>query len=407
MKITKVVSVIQVLIVSLFLTSLSTPADAFAQNQSDQTQTITSMLNAYEDALSSSTTPPEQTISPSVVALVKERQAYYKKYFDLGLHSELTDIESRFDQESILSKDTVKTTVTEIVNLTGIPKLQVAGDYPVYQAALLAMKQTDDKEIIIKLEKHAIELLEGVQQSIDEGKFTITIINLHTMTFDPVTGQLLMDEYTSKSVDDAGTDQAVLINGKTALIEPDMSQMPDYRIYTTPIETLAQELLETFMINTNRQKSDIFGGNNVLYSGNTAATYIRTWVSVNKINCAPNGTVYQNTNAYNSSYPSYNCNDCANYVSQALHYGGQATTSTWQSGTYAWVNVTGLGNYIVSQGLGNNTTCSSLGLGDLGIIPGTHVVMVSALNPMRFSAHTSDRLNYTWQSSLSSCINVY
>jgi len=293
--------------------------------------------------------------------------------------------------------------------LTGIPKLQVASDYPVYKAAILAIKQTEDKEAITKLEKYANELLEGVQQSIDEGKFTMTIVNLHALKFDLATGQLLVDEYTSKSVDDAGTDQVIWVNGKAIRLKSDLTQMPDYRIYTTPIAILAQELLETFTTNTNSQQNDILGDINILaYSGSTAATYIRTWVAVNKFNCATYGDpVYQDQNAYNPSYSAFYCNDCANYVSQALAYGGQATTSTWQPYTDAWVNVDVLDNYITSQGLGTHTTCSSLGLGDLGIIPGQHVVMVSALNPLRYSAHTSDRLNYTWQSSITSCVNVY
>ncbi|HMN15228.1 MAG TPA: hypothetical protein PKD55_23155 [Bellilinea sp.] len=265
MKTRKFLSIMQVLFLSLFLISLSIPMDGFAQTQSDQN--IFNMLTAYEDALSSSTTTSEQKLSSAVITLVKERQAYYEKYFDLALHSELTNIESRFDRESILSRDLGKTTITEFVNLTGIPKLQVASDYPVYQAALLAMKKTDDKEALDKLEKYAQELLEGVEQSIDEGKFTITIVNSHTMQIDLTTGQLLLDEYTSKSVDDAGTDLAVLVDGKITIIEPDMSQMSDYRIYSPSIEILAQELLETFATNADSQKSDFSSGNNIVYRG--------------------------------------------------------------------------------------------------------------------------------------------
>ena len=94
-------------------------------------------------------------------------------------------------------------------------------------------------------------------------------------------------------------------------------------------------------------------------------------------------------------------------MSQALAFGGMATTSTWHRDTEAWVNVSGLSNYIISKDLGNVTSCSLVALGDLGFIPGTHVVMVSLLNPLRYSGHTSDRLNYPWQPSLTRCLAIH
>jgi len=98
----RIVSIIQVLVLALFLTSLSKPIGTIAQTRSDPT--INNLLSAYEDALSSSTAIPEQKLSPAVITLLQERQIYYKEYFELGLHSELVNIESYFDRESILPK---------------------------------------------------------------------------------------------------------------------------------------------------------------------------------------------------------------------------------------------------------------------------------------------------------------
>lgn len=293
-----------------------------------------------------------------------------------------------------------------------MPRLQIACDYPVYKAALLAIKQTKDTNIISYLEEYAKEILEGVQTSIDEGEFSITIINIHSISFDYKTGQILSDEFSSKSIDDVGTDQVEIINGKTLRIEPDLTQMPDFQIFDKSVEQLSSELLNSILISNNQQQSEatIQSDTSLLagYSGSSAASYIRTWVAVTTLNCnTPSSPVYQDKSKYNPAYTKYTCADCANYVSQALRYGGMVTNSTWQPYTNAWIDVLSLKNYIISHDLGYFTSCSLLGLGDLGIVPNTHVVMVSALNPLRYSAHTNDRKNYAWQSSLTTCINVY
>jgi len=83
------------------------------------------------------------------------------------------------------------------------------------------------------------------------------------------------------------------------------------------------------------------------------------------------------------------------------------TTATWQPYTSAWVNVSSMTSYIISNDYGYYTTSALLGLGDLGMIPNQHVVMVSALNPLRYSGHTNDRYNYPWAASLTICIDVY
>lgn len=43
---------------------------------------------------------------------------------------------------------------------------------------------------------------------------------------------------------------------------------------------------------------------------------------------------------YNPAYTNYGHNDCMNFVSQALNYGGVARTSAWSPGTPAWISCT-------------------------------------------------------------------
>lgn len=115
----------------------------------------------------------------------------------------------------------------------------------------------------------------------------------------------------------------------------------------------------------------------------------------------------QNTLFYNPTYYSFPCTDCVNYVSQALYYGGIPTMGTWYPYSVVWRWVSNFQSNIISNDLGYYTSASLLGLGDLGIIPNTHVGMVSALNPMRYSCHTNDRLNYPWTTQSTYCVNMY
>lgn len=69
-----------------------------------------------------------------------------------------------------------------------------------------------------------------------------------------------------------------------------------------------------------------------LYTSNATSTY--------------NGSgTLMNPNYYNKNYVFHVDADCANFVSQAIHYGGIATTTIWQPQTYAWCNAQGLISY--------------------------------------------------------------
>lgn len=147
--------------------------------------------------------------------------------------------------------------------------------------------------------------------------------------------------------------------------------------------------------------------NTIQYAGSTAATYARTMGLNYKIN--PLWVIITLPRQFCLEYKLSClclCRLCKLCFS-AMHYGGVPTDNTWSPGSYAWVNVNGLVNYVLNNSYGYYASCNTLGLGGLGFQPGAHVVMLTALNPSRYSAHTSDRLNYPWQSSLSTCVILY
>ncbi len=108
-------------------------------------------------------------------------------------------------------------------------------------------------------------------------------------------------------------------------------------------------------------------------------------------------------------------NDCADFVSQALSYGGMTEDGTWYATKYSdtrsttWVKREYLVSYMKSNGHFTSISIASAGAGTVvDMIPTnhSHIVMVTYFDgsTYRFSAHTNDRHNLT--SSISS-YNLY
>lgn len=133
-----------------------------------------------------------------------------------------------------------------------------------------------------------------------------------------------------------------------------------------------------------------------------ARNYANRYTSNATSNCPHGKNVKINTAYYNSAYTYYCHADCANYVSQAIHYGGVATDDVWYPGSYAWCNVRGLYNYMVrDKSFAQASNFASCAAGGFIITYDTvadsmnHVVMCVLNDTVNraYSAHTSDK----WQ----------
>lgn len=390
----------------LVLMLLMGVSGAQANSQHDHLkQHFDKALRTYSSAMGAELYQKNDLLSEPVYNLIAERKLFYERYFQIGLHSELVSISTEFEPTAAIQLSENTYQVQEMVTLTGKPLLQVAEDYPVYRAYLLAAEMAEDADLSRYLEQTAEEIRAAVQESIDANTFEITIINLHKVAFNPQTGQLVSDSFTSEANDDPGTDKVEWVDGKAMRLEPDFTHLPDYEIYHVTVEVLAQRILEDLNVAPSESINSSY--NTLVYSGSLAATYARNYVrAATAYECG----VLRDMTAWNPNYyyqPS-ECFDCVNFVSQAMHAGGIQTSSTWYPWSYAWINVDDFQDYVLNQDLGYRVTnCNTLGLGDIGIQPSQHVAIVTALNPLRYSGHTNDRLNYPWQPELSTCIHLY
>lgn len=112
----------------------------------------------------------------------------------------------------------------------------------------------------------------------------------------------------------------------------------------------------------------------------------------------------------NSEYPYFDnaChNDCADYVSQAMHEGGiPIEAGKWERlkdgnsgyGPYGWTwtNVAALKDYMTSKGYWDKSNFAQCNAGNILLTSSSHIVMVTLNDTVthRYSGHTRDRKNY-------------
>lgn len=145
------------------------------------------------------------------------------------------------------------------------------------------------------------------------------------------------------------------------------------------------------------QKYSIRSSSPENYDRIIARDYVRKWSDAcgdcHCSDCDPSKLVY------NSYYANYHNNDCANFVSQAIHEAGVPTDDKWRPGSRCWYNTGhsgyGLIDYMVDEGLFFETNDRYKAFAG-SIIKWTeysHVGMVDQNDTvtMTFCAHTDDR----------------
>lgn len=70
--------------------------------------------------------------------------------------------------------------------------------------------------------------------------------------------------------------------------------------------------------------------------------------------------------SYNSAFSNWGASnaDCANFVSQCFKAGGYPNDGSWSPYTYAWVNNSGLRNWLISSGRGHDSSLGAIGYAD-------------------------------------------
>lgn len=119
-----------------------------------------------------------------------------------------------------------------------------------------------------------------------------------------------------------------------------------------------------------------------------------------------NSSIKQDKTKYNSSYSYYCGVDCANFASQVMAAGGVPTSSEWKPDSAAWIGGTSMKEYFLDNGLWTETTFENAAAGEIiqminskGKSQHTMVVVLNDTVNRKYSAHTTDRKEYTYSSN--------
>lgn len=428
-------STILFLIISFIVLSLATTSVA-ANNFLPSSTSISlpsdvkSIILDYSQYLSSGNTLNDSSYNQVMKNLVSERRNFYKEYYSLGLHSTLETINSRFviDESSAngQTNNDLSVKVNEIVTLNGHPVNTLPDKDPLIIAARWAINQSNNVNVQSALENYIDMRINGIEKSVTNG-VSDTFIIKHVLIFTTQNGNrvITQDVFDDKSNDNPfGFDVMTWSYGKQTRIAPDFTQMVGYYIYNQPIETLGQSLLDDYSKAYGSISPD---GTGFYYNRAGASNYALQYGINTSSTCPGNSTVKMNTSNYNQNsdykriwtYTTSTCNDCADFVSQALRAGSFPTDTIWyylgtdpydnHPGAYTWRvfdnssgNPMGLAYYLNNY-LGAITSVSrtSLQIGDIMYVSSTnHVVMVTQSDGtgVYYSGHTSDRHNVVWSS---------
>jgi hypothetical protein len=369
---------------------------------------IRNLLSNYSTYLVSGETSQSNGYTSQMGELIVERQEFYREYFNKALHANFVGMDANFETDTditIAQKGNVYTVqLNEIVTLYGTPITTSPDDFPLIQAAQWAITQTDDKNVQNDLADYIDNMTEGVKESVQEGIEDVSVVR-HVMEINVEKGypQIMSDSFTDKNSENPrGNDNVSWSNGDFVRLKLDWTDSVDYTMYHTPIESLGQSLLADYSnmppLATGISNNSIEGTGGS-YNRTTAKNYINSYTSAPTNKYCTDGSTLRDTSYYNPTYQTIwnwtGCNDCVDFVSQALKAGGFPTGSVWYVSTSssAWNITTNLKNHFVNQNWATlKSSISSLGNGDIIFTTGYgHVVMVTGVNPYKYGGHTNDR----------------
>lgn len=211
--------------------------------------------------------------------------------------------------------------------------------------------------------------------------------------------------------------------GVSIYIEDPLGGFIEANEYYQPIDNkkLENDFLESLkrtIPSIENHYNEIKSTNSITYSPSLAVYYANRYTSETSLWhwCEENGKevkVYQDKSKYNSQYIGYYCTDCANYVSQAVHYGGIPTDSIWYPYSNAW-NIVDYPNsddnlfsymwahYCWLTFYRPYAIPGSMGMIDWnsnGSPDHATLIVYNDGSVLKFSAHTSDHKNYLLPSS--------
>ena len=410
------------LIITIILFGVSLAAAKSPTPESTRAE-IEALLNDYSEYLETGITDQKGNYSSQLEKLVAERQDFYKEFYEKGLHSNLISLDSQYltDQKMTISQknDVYQISIVENITMYGKPITKTPSEYPLIQAAQWALSQTDDPAIHAALNEYITSMSAGISESVKNGVKTVFTLE-HNIKIKSQTNQLqiIADTFTDKASDnEEGFDNVIWSGDGYFRQKPSWELMIDYAMYNTPIESIGNSLLKDLQPISDKLTTRGIWFSYYRWSARSYANQYSSNPS-NQYHSDCGYSLRRDTSKWNPSYSyvwdansTIRCSNCADFVSQAIRYGGFPTDGTWYPSAWGtWSNVSDLKRYLINNYWGTWFVDEwSINVGELGFVySGTwdHVVLITQVNPHKYSGHTNDRRDYPLSNSINRFMHI-
>lgn len=332
----------------------------------------------------------------------------YSPYYDiLGIKTEITKVEDTEDSLDVY----VKTTMNTILKAKSVAEL------PHVQGMMEALKLNDLKKDSVENTVKAIKQNNDLKMNDIQIKRVAKLLQDKITDVEPYIGTPDHTNFMFKFTIPKTKDGIVAGSGDL-LFEDNDEYVPAEHILPKSSQEMIKDGIEEVMTAINNSESDknanrLYSGYNRLDARDYAianCSWATTYCSHGK---AQQDITYWNTGHYPAYLYNFCHNDCADFVSQALHYGGIPKTSTWtrgyadQSWTWAWQNCYGLKQYMLNNGYWTPSNYTNAAAGGIrlwkekdenGNWVYNHIGMIVKNDTItrEFNAHTYDRSHYAY-----------
>ena len=215
-------------------------------------ESVSIILTEYSQDLSNESIANDSLYSLPMKALLEERKSFYKEFFLMALHSDLTSISSTYDIRSISQdinqENTFIVEAAEVIDFKAKYRVEPGG-HPLINAAKWAIAHTENLDIRKRLQEYSAMYETETRKHATDGFETDFVVE-HTLIVLTETNnfQIVQDAYTDANPQDnpMGTDVIEWENGTFTRKKPDYMSYPDYYIYHVGVEELGKNLLNDY-----------------------------------------------------------------------------------------------------------------------------------------------------------------
>jgi len=215
-------------------------------------ESVSIILTEYSQNLSNESIANDSLYSLPMKALLEERKSFYKEFFLMALHSDLTSISSTYDIRSISQdinqENTFIVEAAEVIDFKAKYRVEPGG-HPLINAAKWAIAHTENLDIRKRLQEYSAMYETETRKHATDGYETGFVVE-HTLVIasERDNYQIIQDSYTDANPQDNpnGTDVIEWQDGMFTRQKPDYAGFPDYYIYHTSVEELGKSLLNDY-----------------------------------------------------------------------------------------------------------------------------------------------------------------